>query len=96
MDIRLSCTCSLPLRTLPAANAELMNASVAEEIPDTADYCRMREVIAEIFVSEIRMCIEVDHGKIGIFLCRRLDCGQAYKMFTADQQRQPSIRQYVS
>ena len=91
----MTLACPLPLRTLSAANAELMNASVAKEIPDTADYRRMGEVIAEIFVSEIRMRIEMNHGKIGVFFRRRLDRRQTHKMFTANQKGKPSVRQNI-
>ena len=87
--------CPFPLSTLAAANAELMDAPIAQNVPSTSNHRRVRQVIAEILISEIGMCVEVDHRKLRMFLCCCLDRGQAHKMFAANQEGQTPALQNV-
>ncbi len=70
-----------------AADAELMDAAVAQNVVAAADHAGVTELRAEVVVAQIGVGVEVDDVQIGVFLCSRPDRAEGDQMLAAEQDR---------
>lgn len=85
----------VPLRALAAADAELEDAAVADDLPDAADDRRVREAVAEVFLAQVRVRVEVDDGDVGVLFVHGAEGRQRHEVLAANEERQLAVRDDV-
>ena len=75
--------CKTEFCAFAAANAKLMNASIANQIMTAAQDTGMAELCAEIVITQVCMSIEMYDVKLRIFLQNSTDSAQCDQMFAA-------------
>lgn len=88
LDVGVSFPAPVPFGAFAAPYTELVDASVAEEVPDAADDGGVREGIAEVFVAQIGVGVKVDDAKVVIGGADGFDGGQGHEVFAAQEERQ--------
>lgn len=94
LDVGVAFPAPVPFGAFAAPYTELVDASVAEEVPDAADDGGVREGIAEVFVAQIGVGVKVDDAKVVIGGVDSFDGRQGHEVFAAQEERQFVILHY--
>ena len=83
------------LKFLPvtAADTELVDAPVADQIMAAAQHAGVAQLRAEVIVPQIGVSVKMYDMQIGIFAHRRAHRAQRDKVLATQQQRQLSVAQ---
>ena len=88
LDVGVALPAPVPFGAFAASYAELVNAVIAEEVPEAADDGGVREVVAEVFVAQIGVGVKVDDAKVVIGGVDGFNSGQGHEVFAAQEERQ--------
>ena len=86
MQVGVALSRPAPLRALAAADAELVDAPVADDVPDAPQYGRVGEAGVEVFLAQVGVRVEVDDGEVRVFLVRGAQRGQRHEVLAADEE----------
>ncbi len=79
------------LLPLAAADTELVDAAVSQQIVAAADHTGMAEPGAQIVVPQVRVGVEVEDMQVGIAPASRPHAAQGHQMLSADEQGQFAV-----